>query len=112
MWSTTTAAAPQPGTVHVQASSCSRVDRIRFHAAVRYRGSFGISQICHLHPPPGSIIVHNHAQPARRLGWRDFRAWLDTLGAPGRAPVEPCPCDWAPELGGHYRVKARSQPGG
>jgi hypothetical protein len=61
--------------------------------------------------PPGSILVHNHLQPARRLGWRGFRAWLDTLDAPGRAPVEPCPCGWASELGQHYRVKARWQPG-
>src|SRR5262249_19140819 len=34
--------------------------------------------------PPGSILVHNHLQPTRRLGWRGFGAWLDRLAAPGR----------------------------
>ncbi len=27
--------------------------------------------------PPGSVVVHNNVKPARRLGSRGFRAWLD-----------------------------------
>lgn len=51
--------------------------------------------------PPARILVHNHVRPTRRLGSRGFRAWLS---APDDATTEPCDCDFAPELGPHYRV--------
>ena len=52
--------------------------------------------------PPGKVLVHNHVQPTRRLGWRGFRAWLADLDADR---LVPCACGWAPELGAHYAVK-------
>jgi hypothetical protein len=53
--------------------------------------------------PAGRLLVHNHVRPARRLGWRGFRAWL--LPADQPDGVEPCGCGWAAELGVHYRVR-------
>ena len=54
--------------------------------------------------PAGRVLVHNHVRPTRALGSRGFRAWVQ---APDRPPrLEACPCDWAPELGQHYRVQA------
>lgn len=51
----------------------------------------------------GHVVVHNHVRPTRHLGSRGFRAWLQS---PDKPPaIEPCPCDWAPELGEHYRVR-------
>jgi hypothetical protein len=50
--------------------------------------------------PAGWVVVHNNVRPARRLGWNGFRAWL--TGPSTRLVV--CDCDWAPELGEHYRV--------
>jgi hypothetical protein len=50
--------------------------------------------------PPGRCLVHNTVRPARRLGTRGFRAWTQT----DTNDLEPCPCEWAPELGPHYRV--------
>jgi hypothetical protein len=55
--------------------------------------------------PPGHVVVHNHVQPAHPIGMHGFRAWT---AAPaddgGDYRVVPCGCEWAPELGGHYRV--------
>ena len=84
--------------------------------------------------PPEHVVVHNHVQPyldpERRAdgiesmadvthGMNGFRVWI---AAPEDDPriasygwltsayeVEPCPCDWAPELGVHYRVVAAWQ---
>ena len=56
--------------------------------------------------PEGKIVVHNHVRPSRRLGSRGFRAWLS---APDEK-YEVCPCQWATELGTHYRVKDRWAP--
>ena len=55
--------------------------------------------------PPGRVLVHNTVRPAPRLGFRGFRAWLTP---PDAARLDVCDCDWARELGQHYRVKARS----
>ena len=60
--------------------------------------------------PAGRVLVHNHVQvpakqrgqPGELLGVNGFRAWL---AAPG-AEWEACSCNWAPELGTHYRVNA------
>jgi hypothetical protein len=53
---------------------------------------------------PGNVVVHNQVRPTRVLGSRGFRVWQQR---PDEEPaIEPCPCDWAPELGVHYRVKA------
>jgi hypothetical protein len=50
----------------------------------------------------GSILVHNHVRPRRKLGASGFRTWLQS---PDDAPAtECCPCGWAGELGAHYRV--------
>ena len=51
--------------------------------------------------PAGRVVVHNQVRPTRRLGSRGFRAWL---AEPSERLVL-CGCDWAPELGEHYRVK-------
>ena len=59
--------------------------------------------------PPGQAAVHNHVRPpARKLGTRGFRAWL--AGASDPALIG-CDCGWAPELGGHYRIRGAGQPG-
>jgi hypothetical protein len=58
--------------------------------------------------PPGRCLVHNQVRPARRLGTRGFRAWTQT--APDG--LELCPCEWAPELGPHYRVAVLGKPRG
>ena len=50
--------------------------------------------------PDAKWLVHNRVQPARRLGVRGFRAWLED---PNPARLEVCDCTWAPELGTHYR---------
>jgi hypothetical protein len=54
--------------------------------------------------PAGRVLVHNHVRPARVLGSRGSRAWLEPSDADG---LEICGCDWAPELGDHYRVGTR-----
>ena len=51
--------------------------------------------------PAGKWLVHNQVDPTRILGSRGFRAWLTDADAPR---VEVCECDWAGELGRHYRV--------
>ena len=49
-------------------------------------------------------IVHNHIEPSTRaIGARGFRIWVQRLDDTD-APIEPCPCGWAPELGRHFRV--------
>ena len=55
--------------------------------------------------PPGKIVVHNFVRPTRRLGSRGFRAWLAELSP----RYEVCPCEWAPELGTHYRGRWRKK---
>jgi hypothetical protein len=50
---------------------------------------------------PGNVVVHNHVYPAARTnGTRGSRFWQEPPGD----YLEPCPCEWAPELGEHYRV--------
>lgn len=51
--------------------------------------------------PAGRVVVHNRVRPTRHLGSRGFRAWL----AEPSDRLEACGCDWAPELGEHYRVR-------
>lgn len=53
--------------------------------------------------PDGYVLVHNSVSPARRLGTRGFRAWLEDVDAANPRRVL-CGCDWAPELGAHYRI--------
>jgi hypothetical protein len=56
--------------------------------------------------PAGKVLVHNSVRPSRRLGTRGFRAWLQSPSE--RLMV--CDCDWAADLGKHYRVlSARSK---
>jgi hypothetical protein len=52
--------------------------------------------------PAGRALVHNRVHPTRQLGMRGFRAWLSDLDP---SAIEPCNCDWAPELGQHFRVR-------
>ena len=54
--------------------------------------------------PTGMVLVHNNVRPTRWLGSRGFRAWL----SPPSADWEVCRCNFAPELGTHYRVRQRS----
>jgi hypothetical protein len=53
---------------------------------------------------PHHIIVHNNIKPTRRLNLNGFRVWIDPVDESNR---EICPCNWAPELGPHYRVASR-----
>ena len=55
--------------------------------------------------PDGRILVHNHIRPTREPGLTGFRAWSEP--APASEHLEVCPCDWAPELGQHYRVSLK-----
>ena len=43
--------------------------------------------------PTGLVLVHNSVRPAKRLGTRGFRAWLDQ---PSERYVT-CACGWARE---------------
>jgi len=53
--------------------------------------------------PPGKMLVHNHVVPhSRKLGRDGFRAWLAN---PDPEKYVLCSCDWASELGWHYRVR-------
>jgi hypothetical protein len=54
--------------------------------------------------PRDQVLVHNHVRPTRRLGLRGFRAWLS---APDPDSLQVCDCDWAPELGRHFRLKRK-----
>jgi hypothetical protein len=51
--------------------------------------------------PTGRVLVHNHVRPARRLGTRGFRAWLQPADRRG---LVACRCEWAAELGKHFTV--------
>ncbi len=62
--------------------------------------------------PAGHVVVHDRVKSARRLGRlgvHGFRAWLEPVGTADR---EPCPCPWAPELGGHSRLILTVSTGG
>ena len=50
--------------------------------------------------PPGRILVHNSVRPAKRMGYRGFRAWLSFP----KPKYVICDCKWASNLGEHYRV--------
>lgn len=64
-------------------------------------GLGGLTATIGLRRDEGWVVVHNHVKPAHPLGAYGFRAWLSK-----REPnIEPCPCKWAPKLGGHYHVK-------
>jgi hypothetical protein len=52
--------------------------------------------------PAGRVLVHNNVKPRRTLSAGGFRAWLSE---PDSKRLVACECDWAPELGQHYRVK-------
>jgi hypothetical protein len=56
--------------------------------------------------PPGSYLVHNHVVPARRLGDRGFRAWVQQGGEDG---LVECDCDFGgtanSKINRHYRVR-------
>ena len=52
--------------------------------------------------PEGRVLVHNNVVPTRQLGSGGFHAWLAEPDATG---LVACDCDWAPELGEHYRVQ-------
>ena len=51
--------------------------------------------------PVGQVLVHNSVRPAWRQGTRGFRYWLQRPAG----NLEVCPCQWAPELGEHYRIR-------
>lgn len=55
--------------------------------------------------PAAVVLVHNSVRPTRQLGMRGFRAWLQPRGL----HLEPCPCDWAPELGEHFRIRREGE---
>ena len=50
--------------------------------------------------PERQVLVHNSVRPARRLGERGFRAWLQVPDD----RLEVCLCGWAFELGRHFVV--------
>ncbi len=54
--------------------------------------------------PQGKVVVHNRVYPAP-LYVNGFRAWTQLSDDAG---IEVCPCEWAPRLGKHYRVRARA----
>ena len=54
--------------------------------------------------PIGQVVVHNHIKPARIIGARGFRAWLESRKAKN---ITVCDCGWAPELGQHFRVRRK-----
>ena len=50
--------------------------------------------------PAGKILVHKHMGAGLRSSC--FRIWFTEPSS----KYEVCPCEWAPELGVHYRVAA------
>jgi len=56
--------------------------------------------------PAGQILVHNNVVPTRRINTRGFRAWF---AAPDPNKLVICDCDWAPELGKHYRINTEAK---
>lgn len=57
------------------------------------------------HVPANKILVHSHLKPHRRPGTDGRRAWLSSrlwlIVQPKKHVL--CDCDWAPEVGEHYR---------
>jgi hypothetical protein len=57
--------------------------------------------------PAGHVVVHNHVRPVAPQPWpsglNGFRFWVAAPDGDDYE-VEPCDCEWRPELGGHYRV--------
>ena len=51
--------------------------------------------------PEGKVVAHNNVVPVTAGGMHGSRAWTQ-LPDEG---IEVCPCDWAPHLGKHYRVR-------
>jgi hypothetical protein len=41
--------------------------------------------------PKGTVLVHNHVVPQKKLGWNGFRAWTQQL----TDELVLCECDWA-----------------
>jgi hypothetical protein len=83
-----------------------------YREVARYLRENGIRSVAHVPKvlPDDSVLVHNFARfpgTSRALGHNGFRAWLQR---DGRERLEPCDCDFAAELGTHYRVVRR--PGG
>jgi hypothetical protein len=56
--------------------------------------------------PAGRILVHNNVVPARRINTRGFRVWF---ASPEPNKFVVCECDWAPELGAHYRLNTEAR---
>ena len=56
--------------------------------------------------PVGKIIAHNTVRRTRRGGTRGARFWL----AEPSPRYEVCSCEWAPELGLHYRIAQLNRP--
>jgi len=54
--------------------------------------------------PVRRFLVHNSVRPSRKQGLGGARFWLQKTDV----NLEPCACTWAPELGGHYRIKAKA----
>lgn len=54
----------------------------------------------HIWVPAGMVLVHNHVTPARRLGTRGFRAWVQR---PDVDMLIACDCKWV--LWPHFRVR-------
>jgi hypothetical protein len=52
--------------------------------------------------PDGKVLVHNHVQPAERIGLNGFRIWTQIMTDDPKLVA--CDCGWAPELGIHYRA--------
>lgn len=54
-------------------------------------------------------IVHNHVvPPTRAIGARGFHIWVQRLDDT-ESSIEPCSCEWAPELGRHFRVRRQTK---
>jgi len=56
--------------------------------------------------PEGQVLVHSHVRPSRTQGQRGARYWLQSPSD----RLEERDCDWAPELGRHYRVALGARP--
>jgi hypothetical protein len=54
--------------------------------------------------PPGKRLVHNSVKASRKQGERGARYWLASDGSDQWPLLIPCGCDFAGELGRHYRV--------
>jgi hypothetical protein len=56
--------------------------------------------------PPDRVLVHNQVRPSRVQGNLGARYWLQVPDLDGHE-LKPCACEWAPELGRHFRVKLK-----